>query len=289
MIIIVGATGYHFVEGWSWFDGLYMTMITLSTIGYGETHPLSPHGRYFTLGLIVIGVIGAGFLISSLTQTLIETEISAALGRRRLYKDINKLRNHYILCGAGRVGNQIIDEFRRKGVEFVIIERQEQVAERLLSHGDLVLIGDATDEAVLEGAHVREARGLLASAATDAENVYIVLTARGMNPDIYIVARATEPSAEKKLIRAGANRVVSPVLIGSIAWPRPSLTGNADHRADNDDRKVDLTEQIRIAVGSPLDGCRLADADFRPERMMLVAINTQQGKMVFNPPGEQVL
>jgi voltage-gated potassium channel len=293
VIIIVGATGYHFVEGWSWFDGLYMTMITLSTIGYGETHPLSPHGRYFTLGLIVIGVIGFGFLISNLTQTLIETEISAALGRRRLYKDINKLRNHYILCGAGRVGNQIVDEFRRKGVEFVIIERQEQVAERLLAHGDLVLIGDATDEAVLEGAHVREARGLLASAATDAENVYIVLTARGMNPDIYIVARATEASAESKLIRAGANRVVSPVLIGSHRMAQAALSpAIADFiELTTMTEKLDLNfEQIRIVVGSPLDGCRVADADFRLERgMMLVAVTDQQGRMVFNPPGEQVL
>ncbi len=232
-------------------------------------------------------------MISNLTQTLIETEISAALGRRRLYKDINKLRNHYILCGAGRVGNQIIDEFRRKGVEFVIIERQEQVAERLLSHGDLVLIGDATDEAVLEGAHVREARGLLASAATDAENVYIVLTARGMNPDIYIVARATEASAEKKLIRAGANRVVSPVLIGSHRMAQAALSpAIADFiELTTMTEKLDLNfEQIRIVVGSPLDGCRIADADFRLERgMMLVAITDQQGKMVFNPPGEQVL
>src|SRR5207237_387774 len=142
-------------------------------------------------------------------------EVASVLGRRKLYKDISKLKGHYILCGAGRVGMRVIDELRRKGVDFVVIERDSNVAERLLAKGDLVLIGDATDEAVLEGANVRAARSLIAAASSDADNVYIVLTARGLNPDLYIVARAVNQAAERQLMRAGANKVVSPTLIGS--------------------------------------------------------------------------
>src|ERR1051325_1099478 len=224
LIIVAGMLGYHAIEGWSLFDGLYMTIITLATIGYQEVHPLSQPGRYFTLGLIVVGVAAFGFLLSNITQTLIETEITSVLGRRKLYKDISELKNHYILCGAGRVGMRIVDELRKKEVDFIVIERDEHVADRLLTRGDLVLVGDATDEAVLEGANIRTARSLIAAASTDADNVYIALTARGLNPDLYIVARAVDQAAERQLIRAGANKVVSPTLIGSHRMAQAALS-----------------------------------------------------------------
>jgi voltage-gated potassium channel len=291
--VFFGTVGYRAFEGWSWFDGLYMTVITLATIGYGETHPLTPAGRVFTIVLIVVGVTVFGFLISILTQAVVETEIASVLGRRRLFKDISQLKDHYILCGAGRVGARIVDELKIKGADYVIIERDEAVAEKLLTNGHLVLIGDATDETVLEGARVRSAKALITAASTDAENVYIVLTARGLNPDIYIVTRANDQAAERQLLRAGANKVVSPVLIGSHRMAQAALTpAVADFlELTTMTESLDLYfEQVRVAAGSPLDGKQIKDSRIRSEHnAMIVAITPPDGEMIFNPKGEQTL
>jgi voltage-gated potassium channel len=291
--ILFGTVGYHVLEGWPWFDGLYMTVITLATIGYSEVRPLTPAGRGFTIILIIVGVTVFGFLVSILTQAVVENEVAAALGRRRLFKDISQLKSHYILCGAGRVGMRIIDELKKRAVDFVVIERDEQVAEKLLTRGNLVLIGDATDEAVLEGAQVRTAKTLITAASSDAENVYIVLTARGLNPNIYIVARATDLAAERQLKRAGANKVVSPVLIGSHRMAQAALTpAVADFiELTTMTESLDLNfEQVRITEGSILDGQQIKDSRIRSEHnAMIVAITPLEGEMIFNPNGDQTL
>ena len=291
--VLVGTTGYRLIEGWSWFDGLYMSIITLASVGYGETHPLTESGKAFTIVLIVIGVIVFGYLISSITQVLIETELASVFGRRKLFKDISKLRDHYIISGAGRVGIRVIDEFRRKNVDYIVIERDQNVAQQLLMRGDLVLVGDATDEAVLDGANVREARGLITAASSDAENVYIVLTARGLNPNLYIVARAFDETAERNLVRAGANKVVSPVLIGSHRMAQAALTPAVADFLDliTMTESLDLNfEQVRISPGSPLDNVQLKDSGIRAEHnAMIVAITDREGKMTFNPSGDQLL
>jgi len=292
-INVAGTIGYCLIEKWSWFDGLYMTVITLATIGYGETHPLSPAGRAFTIIMIVVGVLLFGFLISNLTHALIETEIAAALGRRKLFKDISQLSSHFIICGAGRVGLRIVDELQKKDVDFVVIERDQQVAERLLTRGILVLIGDATDESVLAGAQVRTARALITAASSDAENVYIVLTARGLNTNLYIVARANDSAAERQLIRAGADKVVSPVLIGSHRMAQAALSpAVADFlESATMTESLDLNfEQIRIAEGSSLDQVKIKASGIRSEHnAMIVAITPIDGQMIFNPDGEQIL
>jgi voltage-gated potassium channel len=293
IITFAGALGYHFIEGWSLFDGLYMTVITLATIGYGEVRPLTQTGRVFTLGLIVVGVAAVGFLISYVTQALVESQLAAALGRRRMYKDITNLKNHHILCGAGRVGIQIIDEFRKKGADYIVIERDPHVAERLLARGDLVLIGDATEEEVLAGAQAKTARSLIAAASSDAENVYIALTARGLNPDLYIVARASDQSAARQMHRAGVNKVVSPALIGSHRMAQAALSpAVADFiELTTMTETLDLIfEQIRIEPGSPLDGRKIRDSGIRSEHnAIIVAITDREGRMQFNPDGECVL
>lgn len=293
LMIFVGSLGYHLIEGWSWFDGLYMTVITLATIGYGETHPLSLGGRLFTLLLIVIGVALFGLLISNLTKAVIESGVRAALGRRKLFKDISQLKNHYIVCGAGRVGMRIIDELQRKDVDFIVIENDEAVAEKLLKRGILVLNGDATDESVLEGANIRQARSLITAASTDADNVYIVLNARGLNPNIYIVARAIDLPGERQLIRAGANKVVSPVLIGSHRMAQAALSpAVADFlELTTMTENLDLNfDQIWIAAGSRLDGVMLKDSGIRSQyEVMIVAITPEGGKMIFSPGGEHKL
>jgi voltage-gated potassium channel len=291
--ILFGTIGYHKLEGWPWFDGLYMTVITLATIGYGEVRPLTPAGRAFTIILIIVGVTVFGFLVSILTQAVVENQIAEALGRRRLFKDISQLEDHYILCGAGRVGLRIIDELKRREVDFVVIERDHEVAEKLLTRGDLVLIGDATDEAVLEGARVRTARALISAASSDAENVYIVLTARGLNPGIYIVARANDQAADRQLKRAGANKVVSPVLIGSHRMAQAALSpAVADFiELTTMTESLDLNfDQVRICEGSILDGKQIKDSRIRSEHnAMIVAIIPLEGEMIFNPNGDQAL
>ena len=293
-VIAIGAIGYHLIEGWPLFDGFYMTIITLATIGYGEVRQLSFSGRLFTIALITVGVILFGYLISNLTQALIETEIAAALGRRRLIKDISQLNNHYILCGAGRVGARIVDELKKKDVDFVVIERDEPTAEKLLQQGILVLMGDATSEEVLEGAQIRTARALITAASSDAENVYIVLTARGMNPNLYIVTRANDVPAERQLLRAGANKVISPVLIGSHRMAQAALSpAVADFiELTTMTETLDLNfDQVPVPIDSILDGVKLKDSGIRAFNVMIVAItpNGEKDKMIFNPEGEQVL
>ncbi|MFN0120497.1 MAG: potassium channel family protein [Blastocatellia bacterium] len=290
-LILIGTLGYQIIEGWSWFDGLYMTIITLATIGYGEVNLLSTAGRVFTLLLIMLGVTMFGYLLSQLTHTLIESEITLALGKRKVYRDISKLTNHYIVVAAGRVGLQVIDELRKKNVDFVVIERNEQVAERLLARGDLVLIGDATNETVLEGANIRNARALITSASDNADNVYVVLTARGLNPGLHIVSRASDKSAEKQLMRAGANKAVTPTIGHQIAQSAMSPAVADFIELTTSAQSLDLGfEQIRITPGSPLDGRRLRDAGIRTQHnAMVVAITDSSGKMHFNPDGDYQL
>lgn len=292
-ILLVGTFGYVLIEDWPWFDSLYMTVITLATIGYGEVKPLTLPGRWFTIGLIVVGVGVFGFLIANIVQAVVETGIAAALGRRKVFKDISQLENHFILCGAGRVGLRVIDELANRGVDFVVIEHDDTVAEKLLTQGHLVLIGDATDEKVLEGARVSLAKTLITAASSDAENVYITLTTRGLNPDIYIVARANDQAAERQLMRAGANKVVSPVLIGSHRMAQAALSpAVADFlESTTKTEELDLNfEQIHIGDDSPLNGVKLKDSGIRSEHnAMVVAITPRGGKMSFNPSGDHVL
>lgn len=293
VIVLLGTLGYHLLEGWSFFDSLYMTIITLATIGYGEVHPLTLGGRMFTIVLIVLGVTAVGFVFTSLTQILVESQVSAMFGRRRLFRDISKLKNHYIICGAGRVGLRVIDEFKKKGVDFVIIERDPALADRLLAQGELVLIGDATDEAVLEGANVKNARSLIAAASSDAENVYVALTARGINPDLYIVARANDQAGERQMRRAGVNKVVSPALIGSHRMAQAAMSpAVADFiELTTMTEGLDLLfEQVRIEPGSVLAKKQIKDSGIRTEHnVMIVAITDRQGRMQFNPDGNQEL
>lgn len=293
LIVLLGTLGYHWLEGWHWFDSLYMTIITLATIGYGEIHPLTTAGRAFTMMLIALGVTAAGFIFTTLTQALVETQLAATFGRRKLFRDIGKLKNHFILCGAGRVGIRIIDEFKKKGVDFVVIERDPVIADRLLTQGELVLIGDATDESVLEGANVKTARSLIAAASSDAENVYIALTARGINPDLYIVARANDQAAERQMMRAGVNKVVAPALIGSHRMAQAAMSpAVADFiELTTMTESLDLGfEQIRIEAGSSLAHKKIKDSGIRSEHnAMIVAITDHEGKMHFNPDGNQEL
>src|SRR5215471_18058878 len=205
----VGTAGFHYIEHWSWFDSFYMVVITLSTIGYAEVHPLSHAGRVFNTGLIIAGVAVVFLMVGALTQALLEFELVKVFGKRRMERGVANLKDHYIICGAGRVGNSVARELGRKPCPFVIIECDEKSAAELDPRW-LVLVGDAASEKTLRDAGVDRAIGLVAATTTDATNIYIVLTARSLNPRLKIIARASEERAEKHLKTAGADVVISP-------------------------------------------------------------------------------
>jgi voltage-gated potassium channel len=210
-VAIIGTSGFHYIEHWSWFDGFYMVLITLTTIGYQEVHPLSQHGRYFNVGLIIAGVGLVFLILGALGQALLEFEFNNLFGRRRMEREIGRLKGHYIICGAGRVGRAVARQLESKPAQFIILENDEAKAERLREETNwLIVHADATLEAQLLAARIGDAAGLVAATTTDATNTYVVLTARSLNPTLKIIARASEEGAEKHMRTAGADQVVSP-------------------------------------------------------------------------------
>jgi voltage-gated potassium channel len=286
----IGTIGYKLIEGWPWMDCLFMTFITLATIGFGEVHPLSSAGRIFTMLLFWPTAGLLAFAISTGTQVLIQLELVKLIGgKRKMFKDIGRLKDHYIVCGAGRVGRQVIKEMQRRGVDFVVIESDEGKGHKLLEHGLLVLIGDATDEETLRGAGLTKARAVVCTLPTDADNVYTTITARGLNPLLYIVARASEEAAVSKLMKAGANRVISPVLIGGHRIAQAALSPAVSEFIElTTAEDLDLwMEQVEIEAGSPLIGKKLRDTQIRSELdTVIIAIKRSSGEMHFNPSGD---
>ncbi len=209
IVVAAGTLGFVVLEGWSWFDGFYMTITTLTTIG-GEVQPLDRPGRIFNIVLILVGFTTLFALLGTLTQALIELELGAYFGQRRMEREISKLRNHFVVCGLGRVGSSVVRELRAEGATFVVIERDRERAQWAVGEELLLVEGDATREEVLRRAGIERARGLVAALAGDAENLYIVLAARELNPGLKIVARAAEEEAQKTMRRAGADLIISP-------------------------------------------------------------------------------
>jgi voltage-gated potassium channel len=288
-VVAFGTVGFRLVEGWPLLDSLYMVVMTVTTVGYETPAPLSHGGRVFAIVFMVVGVGTVGFLLSTAVQALVRSEILAAYGERRRHRSMSKLRDHYIICGAGRVGTRIVREMRRAGVAFVVVESNALLAAELALPDARVLVRDATLDETLVEAGVERARGLAACLPDDADNLYVVLTARTLNPRLHIVARAVEESAEPKLVRAGANRVIAPTIIGSHrmaqALLKPAVADFVDSiTAEN----LDLAfEQVEIAPGSTLAGLKLKDTTIRSALDIVVAaIRRKNGEMVFNPSGD---
>ncbi|MEZ4485306.1 MAG: NAD-binding protein, partial [Syntrophotaleaceae bacterium] len=283
----LGTLGYTLIEGWKLFDALYMTVITLATVGFREVHPLSGHGRAFTVVLIIFGAGTIAYTIGSLLQFMVEGQLQTILGRKKMAKQIGKLQNHYIICGYGRIGTQISSEFRSRPVPFVVVERDPELCQRLSEEDIPFVQGDATDDDALIEAGIQRARGLITAVASETANVYITLTARGLNPDLFILARCGEEGTEKKLIRAGASKVISPYKIGAnrMAWAmlRPSVVDFIDIAAGNQNLELQL-EEIRVAPGSTLVAKTLVSSGIRRDwGIMIIAIKKNNGQMLFNP------
>ena len=278
------------MPGLSWFDSFYFTLYTLTTIGYGEPPGMTQSARYFTSVLIILGVGTIGYALSSMAQAIVQFELISTIGRRKMFKDINKLTNHYIVCGAGRIGSGVIREIARRGYDFVVIEQDEALADKLLTQGYLVLMGDSTSEEVLRGAGIERARGIVCAVSSDPDNLYITLTARDLNKDIYIIARANEESGIKRLMKAGANKVVSPSVTGANQMAqmllRPAVADFIELATMAEGLELEM-EQIVIESGSPFINCQLKDTRIRSELdVIVIAIKRKDGQMIFNPSAD---
>ena len=292
LVMIMGTAGYHYIEGWPWFDGFYMVVTTLTTIGYQEVHPLSQAGRVFNIFVILAGVSLLLLGVGALSQALLEFELQSFFGRRRMERELGRLEGHFIICGMGRVGRSVARELARKPVPFVIVENAEAKRQRYASENWLVVAGDATVEQTLRQAQIERARGLIAATTTDATNLYIVLTARGLNPGLKIIARASEDSAEKHLLTAGADSVVSPYSFAGqrIAQSllRPHVVSFLDTATTHLGMDLEIGE-IHITSASTFAGKTLESSRIRQERGVIVlAIKRREG-MRFNPaPDERI-
>ncbi|MEI7449461.1 MAG: potassium channel protein [Desulfomonile sp.] len=287
LVLVTGTLGYRLIEGWPFLDGFYMTVITITSIGYGETHPLSTEGRIFTLFIIAIGIGVVGHALVSVSRWLIEGEVVKVFTRRRSMKAIQKIRDHFIVCGFGRMGSFVCNEFHARGIPFVVVENIPEIQDKINQNGYYLSPGDATDEDVLMAAKIKTAKGLVSTLNSDASNVYVVLTARELNPDLEIIARAGEEEAEKKLIRAGASRVISPYRIGGMRMVmgilKPTVMSFLEVAMDHKQLNVEL-EEVRVAKNSAYSGKKLVDTDIRKElNLIIIAVKKPDGRMVFNP------
>jgi voltage-gated potassium channel len=285
IVILIGTAGFHFIEGWPWFDGFYMVVTTLTTIGYQEVHPLSHAGRLFNVIVIMAGVSLVLVTIGALTQALLEFELQSFFGKRRMEREIGRLSDHYIICGAGRVGRSAARELARKPVPFLIIEQNEAKAQRFAAEKWLMMAADATQEQTLRDAQIDRARGLVAATTTDATNLYIVLTARALNARLKIVARTSEEEAEKHLLTAGADSVVSPYAFAgqriAQSFLRPHVVSFLDTATTHLGMDLEIGE-VYINPKSGFVGKTIESSRIRQDRGVIVLAIKREKGMRFN-------
>src|SRR4030081_181404 len=290
--VAFGTVGFHFVEGWSLADSLYVTVQTLTTVGYGDVPPRSGAGRTFAVVVMLIGAGGVALAVSTIVQSVVKWELVSTFGQRRLSKRMSKLKDHYIICGSGRVGSHLIRDLLAANESFVVIENDQQRAAEFSQRGVNVLVSDATLEERRPGVGVEHARGLAACLPNDADNVYVVLTARDVNPNLRIVARAAEEQAEAKLLRAGANHVIAPTIIGghrmAMALTKPAVGEFMDSITANE---LGLGfEQVEVDAASSLVGQELRSTPIRSELdVVIISIRRQDGQIVFNHAGDATI
>jgi voltage-gated potassium channel len=290
-IVIIGVIGYMVIEGWPFLDAIYMTITTITTVGFREVHPLSDAGRIFSIILIIFGVGGALYVLTTLMGYILEGQFGITMGRRRMKTKIAKLKDHFILCGYGRVGQEIAQAFSEEGVPFVIIANNEEHIAKADKEGYLYIFGDATSDEVLKEAGIERAHSLVAAVGSDTDNTFITLSAREVRPDLFIEARCSSSESESKLRRAGADRVISPHAIGgrrmAMLALRPAVVDFIDTVTYGRGRELEL-ENVDVASGSPLVGRTTAQARSQ-DGITVLAMRKKSGKLMANPPGEEII
>jgi voltage-gated potassium channel len=285
LIVSFGTAGYMGIEGWNYLDSIYMTIITITTVGFKEIHALSFNGKLFTIILIIGGVGTALYALSTGAKLVLEGELQEIYGRKRLEKKLKELKNHYIICGHGRMGKIIARELKGKNSSLLIIEKRTEILEE--KEDILILEGDATKDDILKKAGIEKAKCLISVLPTDAENLFVVLSARVLKPDLFVVARASEEGSEQKLLRAGADRVVSPYHIGGLRIAhtvlKPAVVDFIEFATKSGNIDLQI-EEITIQEGSRLSGLTLDECGIGRELgIIILAIKHLRGDMKFNP------
>jgi voltage-gated potassium channel len=289
--LTIGTVGFSLVGGYSVFDAFYLTLTTMTTVGYGDK--FSHAGRVFNAFLIIFGVSTIFIAIGAMTQTIIEFELGDALGRRRNKRMIDKLKDHYIICGFGRVGRGAAAELQHAGVPFVVVDSDPGRVERAMLDGMLAMAADATRDDTLHQVGIERARGLVAALATDADNLFVLLSAKGLNPKLYVAARAAEEGAEDKMRRAGADAVFAPYAITGHRLAQSLLRPHVVQFLDftTKDVAMDISiEQVRVSVGSEVAAKTIREMQLRRNMGVIVmAIRRRDGNMLFNPPADTAI
>lgn len=292
IVIVVGVTGYKLINGWDLLDSFYMVIITISTVGYTEVHPQGAAGRLFTSGLIVVGVGTMLYGFGVFAETLADNAFGRYRRERQLQRELNQLRDHFIICGYGRIGTQVVAEFEDHKVSYVVIDQTEEALERIRAEGRLHIEGDASKEEILKQAGIERARGLISAVDSDERAVYIVLAARAFNPNLYIVARAGRPDSIRRLELAGATRTISPYVMAGHRMAdlaiRPAMVDVLDslHHAE---AGIGVEEMV-VSPGTPAVGKTLDEIGlFGPDTARVLALRRRDGTLHVNPNGSQRL
>lgn len=292
LVFCYGVIGYMVLEGWSFIDALYMTLTTVTTVGYGEIHPLGPGGRVFTMTVIVTGVGTALYTLGILAELLVDGRLASYARRRGMERRIDQLKDHYIVCGYGRMGTGVAQEFAQTQTRFVVVESNPEPLGRLRASDVLFVEGDAASDEALLQAGILRAKGLVSAVDSDERNVFITLTARALNPALFIVARSSYPDSLEKLRRAGANQVVSPYIMGAHRMAALAVRPVAVDLLDTvlHGENIDLViEELLVPTGSALQGKTLGDSGLRGGGTNILAIRKRSGQLRLNPPDNQVL
>lgn len=289
-VLCFGTFGYMVIEKWGFLDALYMTVITITTVGFGEIHPVSEDGRIFTIILIFAGIGIVAYILGLVAQTMVAFQMSKILGRRRLGVKMKTMKDHYIICGYGRIGKTICHELVSNGIPVVVIDANQEMKSIFDENGIPCILDDATSEDVLMEARIDRAKGLVSVVSSDADNLFITMSARGLNPSLFILTRADEEQNQKKFLRAGANRVFLPYLIGGQKMAhtivKPAVTDFLELTVHDKDIELKMQELL-VQEGSRLAGVNLLESGIRQDlNIIIIAIMKSDGTMTFNPSSQ---
>jgi voltage-gated potassium channel len=293
LIFVTGTFGYHVLEGWPVLESFYATVVTLGTVGYGDFYPRSPEGRIFAIFLIVFGVGTMAYTFAMVMENFMEGRLRKLLGRGKLKKQIEKMRDHYIICGCGKIGYLVCKELAEENVDFIVVDSDQQIIQQMEEEGFIYINGSATEDKTLTEAGVERAKGVVCALPTDADNLYVVLAAKELNPKVYIVSRFEDDASERRLMKAGADRVISPYKVGgmrmTLALLRPAMLDFMEITTGKQTLSLRM-EELRVRESSHVVGKSLADSGLRREYgLIIVAVNKESGEMVFNPDASYVI